>query len=69
MTDIGTKGRRAILTAVGIALLSTSVFGGKFPGLLKDIAKIPQGGRSKTVNAEPLGAYRALYFVKSNDAA
>lgn len=39
MTDIGTKGRRAILTAVGIALLSASVFGGKFPELLKDILK------------------------------
>ncbi|MFI5070333.1 MAG: hypothetical protein ACHP8A_05535 [Terriglobales bacterium] len=34
MTDIGTKGRRAILTTVGIALLGTSVFGGKFPELV-----------------------------------
>lgn len=34
MADIGTKGRRAILTTVGIALLGTSVFGGKFPELM-----------------------------------
>jgi len=40
MQDIGTKGRRAILTAVGVALLSTSVFSGKFPELLNDITKI-----------------------------
>jgi hypothetical protein len=40
MADIGTKGRRAILTAVGLALLSASVFGGKFPELLKDLTKI-----------------------------
>jgi hypothetical protein len=40
MTDIGTKGRRAILTAIGVALLSASVFGGKFPELLKDFVKI-----------------------------
>jgi hypothetical protein len=40
MADIGTKGRRAILTAVGLALSSASVFGGKFPDLLKDLMKI-----------------------------
>jgi hypothetical protein len=40
MTDIGTKGRRSILTTVGLALLSVSVFGGKFPELLKDLVKI-----------------------------
>jgi hypothetical protein len=34
MADIGTKGRRAILAAVGTALLGTAVFGGKFPELL-----------------------------------
>jgi hypothetical protein len=34
IADIGTKGRRAILTTVGIALLGTSVFGGKFPELV-----------------------------------
>jgi hypothetical protein len=39
MQDIGTKGRRVILTAVGIALLSASVVGGKFPELLKHILK------------------------------
>ncbi len=39
MADIGTKGRRAILTAVGLALLSASVFGGKFPELIKDLLK------------------------------
>jgi hypothetical protein len=39
MTEVGTKGRRAILTAVGLALLSASVFGGKFPELLKEIVK------------------------------
>jgi len=27
----GTKGRRAILTSIGVALLGTSVFGGGFP--------------------------------------
>jgi hypothetical protein len=43
MTDIGTKGRRAILTAVGVALLSASVFGGKFPELFKDLVKILGG--------------------------
>lgn len=37
MQDIGTKGRRAILTAVGITLLGTSVFGGKFPELLAKV--------------------------------
>jgi hypothetical protein len=40
MTDIGTKGRRSILTTVGLALLSASVFGGKFPELPKDLVKI-----------------------------
>jgi hypothetical protein len=40
MTDIGTKGRRAILTSVGLALLSASVFGGKLPELLKGLVKI-----------------------------
>jgi hypothetical protein len=40
MTDIGTKGRRAILTAVGLALLSASVFGDKAPDLFKDLMKI-----------------------------
>ena len=39
MTDIGTKGRRSILVAVGSALLSASVFGGKFPELLKDFGE------------------------------
>jgi len=39
MQDIGTKGRRAILTTVGLALLGTSVFGGKLPELLKDLIK------------------------------
>jgi hypothetical protein len=39
MTDIGTKGRRSILVAIGVALLSASVFGGKFPELLKDLVK------------------------------
>jgi len=43
MTDIGTKGRRAILTAVGLALSSESVFGGKVPELLKDLVKILGG--------------------------
>jgi hypothetical protein len=38
MQDIGTKGRRSILTAVGLALLGTSVFGG-IPELLKDLIK------------------------------
>jgi hypothetical protein len=36
---IGTRGRRAILLAIGVALLSASVFGGKFPELLKDLIK------------------------------
>jgi hypothetical protein len=40
MQDIGTKGRRGILTAVGLALLGTSVFGGKFPELVKDLIKL-----------------------------
>jgi hypothetical protein len=40
MAYIGTKGRRSILTTVGLALLSVSVFGGKFPELLKDLVKI-----------------------------
>jgi hypothetical protein len=40
MADIGTKGRRAILTSVGLALFSASVFGGKVPELLKDLVKI-----------------------------
>jgi len=39
MQDIGTKGRRAILTSIGVALLGTSVSGGKFPELLKDLIK------------------------------
>jgi glucose-6-phosphate isomerase len=39
MADIGTKGRRAILTAIGISLLGTSVFGEKFPELLKEFVK------------------------------
>lgn len=34
MANIGTKGRRAILTSIGIALLGISVFGGKFPELM-----------------------------------
>jgi hypothetical protein len=38
--DIGTKGRQAILTAVGLALFGASVFGGRFPDLLKDLVKI-----------------------------
>ena len=40
MTDIGTKGRRTILTAIGVTLLSASVFGGKLPELLKEVVKI-----------------------------
>jgi hypothetical protein len=43
MQDIGTKGRRAILTAVGVALLGSSVFGEKVPELLKDLIKILGG--------------------------
>jgi hypothetical protein len=39
MQEAGLKGRRAILTAIGIALLSTSVFAGKFPDLWKEILK------------------------------
>jgi hypothetical protein len=39
MTDIGTKGRRAILTAVGMALLSASFFHEKIPDLLKEVIK------------------------------
>jgi hypothetical protein len=34
MADIGTKGRRVILTAIGISLLGTSMFGGKSPELM-----------------------------------
>jgi hypothetical protein len=40
MQDIGTKGRRAILTTVGMALLSASIFGGKVPDLFKSFVKI-----------------------------
>lgn len=40
MQDIGTKGRRGILAAVGVALLSTSVFGEKVPDLFKDLMKV-----------------------------
>ena len=40
MTDIGTKGRRGILTAFGVALLSASVFGEKVPDLFKDLMKV-----------------------------
>jgi hypothetical protein len=39
ITDIGTKGRRAILTAVGMALLSASIFHEKIPDLLKELVK------------------------------
>jgi hypothetical protein len=39
MQDIGTKGRRAILTAVGMALLSASIFHEKIPDLLKEVIK------------------------------
>jgi len=39
MQDIGTKGRRAILTAVGISLLSASIFHEKIPDLLKEVIK------------------------------
>jgi hypothetical protein len=39
MQDIGTKGRRAILTAVGVALLSASIFHEKIPDLLKEVIK------------------------------
>ncbi|MGO9678009.1 MAG: hypothetical protein ACLPW4_12225 [Candidatus Sulfotelmatobacter sp.] len=39
MQDIGTKGRRAILTAVGLSLLTGSFFGGKVPEWLKEILK------------------------------
>lgn len=35
--EVGTKGRRGILTTVGLALLGTSVFGGKFPELLAKV--------------------------------
>jgi hypothetical protein len=40
MQDIGTKGRRAILTTIGMALLSASIFGGKVPDLFKSFVKI-----------------------------
>jgi hypothetical protein len=40
MQDIGTKGRRGILTAFGVALLSASVFGEKVPDLFKDLMKV-----------------------------
>ncbi|MGA2814633.1 MAG: hypothetical protein ABSG16_24850, partial [Candidatus Acidiferrum sp.] len=43
MQDIGTKGRRSILVAVGLALLSASVFGGKVPDLVKDLVKTLAG--------------------------
>lgn len=39
MQDIGTKGRRAILTAIGVAIMGSSVFGEKVPELLKDLIK------------------------------
>jgi hypothetical protein len=39
MQDIGTRGRRSILTAIGFALLWLGAFGGKFPDLLKEIMK------------------------------
>ena len=39
LTDIGTKGRRAILTAVGVSLLSASIFHDKIPDLLKEVIK------------------------------
>jgi hypothetical protein len=35
----GTKGRRAILALFGAALLGTSMFGGRFPELFKDLVK------------------------------
>jgi hypothetical protein len=35
----GTKGRRAILALFGAALLGTSMFGGRFPELLKELVK------------------------------
>jgi hypothetical protein len=40
MQDIGTKGRRGILAALGVALLGTSVFGEKVPDLFKDLMKV-----------------------------
>jgi hypothetical protein len=35
----GTKGRRAILALFGATLLGTSMFGGRFPELFKDLVK------------------------------
>jgi hypothetical protein len=35
----GTKGRRAILALFRAALLGTSMFGGRFPELLKELVK------------------------------
>jgi hypothetical protein len=43
MQDIGTKGRRAILAAIGVVLLGGAVFGGKFPDLLKELIKAGVG--------------------------
>jgi hypothetical protein len=37
LTDIGTKGRRAILSTIGFALLGTSIFGREFPKLWEKI--------------------------------
>ncbi|MGA7637346.1 MAG: hypothetical protein WCB00_10485, partial [Candidatus Acidiferrales bacterium] len=39
LTDIGTKGRRAILSTIGFALLGTSVFGGEFPKVWEKIVE------------------------------
>lgn len=41
LTDM--KVRRAVLTAIGLALLSTSLFGGKFPELVKKLIEIFAG--------------------------
>jgi hypothetical protein len=36
MTDIGTKGRRAILTTIGLALIAAGITG-KFPELVQKV--------------------------------
>jgi hypothetical protein len=37
--DLGTKGRRSILTSIGLGLLWLAVSGGKFPEFLKEVLK------------------------------